>query len=116
MTPKRPATSPTTSPPPSSQTNSTRLHAKAWLFRRNSGTGTAYIGSSNLSRAALLDGLEWNVRLGRQHTPELLAKVVASFDGLWADDRNLCVAATGTGKTVIAALDRAPVSIPPSGA
>lgn len=149
------------------ETQSTRLHAKAWLFRRNSGFDTAYVGSSNLSRAALLDGLEWNVRLAGNHTPELLAKFEATFEAYWLDPafvtydpdtdsdrldevlaiaggtrttdratfavsglevrpyphqqeildslqverevhdhhRNLVVAATGTGKTVVAALD-----------
>nr|ACJ24885.1 putative ATP-dependent helicase [Streptomyces pactum] len=146
---------------------STRLHAKAWLFRRNSGYDTAYIGSSNLSKAALLDGLEWNVRLSSVATPAVLEKFEATFDTYWSDaafepydpdkdgarlaealahassqglpgpaaltlsrrevrpyphqedmlerlriereihkiHRNLLVAATGTGKTVMAALD-----------
>ncbi|OKI20634.1 DEAD/DEAH box helicase [Streptomyces sp. CB03911] len=146
---------------------STRLHAKAWLFRRNTGFDTAYVGSSNLSKAALLDGLEWNVRLSSVATPAVLRKFEATFDsywnnpafksydpdrdaeeldrallaagGGWKDDgrrislsglevrphphqkdmlerlqkerevhghhRNLLVAATGTGKTVMAALD-----------
>jgi HKD family nuclease len=67
------------------ETQSTRLHAKAWLFRRSSGYDTAYVGSSNLSRAALLDGLEWNVKLAGSHTPELLAKFEATFDSYWED-------------------------------
>lgn len=145
----------------------TRLHAKAWLFRRNTGFDTAYVGSSNLSRAALLDGVEWNVRLSSVGTSALLQKFRATFDTYWNDatfetydperdrdrlddalaeargtkthdrvtltlsglevrpyphqsemleqlevervvhdrHRNLLVAATGTGKTVIAALD-----------
>ncbi|MCX5412345.1 DUF3427 domain-containing protein [Streptomyces sp. NBC_00059] len=146
---------------------STRLHAKAWLFRRASGFDTAYVGSSNLSRAALLDGLEWNVRLSSIATPSVLRKFEATFDAYWSEQafepydpdadaqrldealshagcsrtqdrgsitlsglevrpcphqrdmlerlevertvhnrhRNLLVAATGTGKTVMAALD-----------
>jgi len=43
------------------------------------------VGSSNLSRAALLDGVEWNVRLSRIATPTLMAKFVATFDTYWND-------------------------------
>ena len=63
----------------------TRLHAKAWLFRRDTEFDTAYVGSSNLSRAALLDGVEWNVRLSRVGTPSLLEKFGATFDTYWND-------------------------------
>lgn len=144
------------------ETQRTRLHAKAWLFHRDSRFDTAYIGSSNLSRSALVDGLEWNVRVARPENPDVLDKFQATFDGYWNDPsfehydpqrdgqrldlalgsagrreplrlaglevrphsfqqdilerldaerqvhnrwRNLVVAATGTGKTVIAALD-----------
>ncbi|MFI2432440.1 DUF3427 domain-containing protein [Streptomyces sp. NPDC018693] len=64
---------------------STRLHAKAWLFRRDTGFDTAYVGSSNLSKTALLDGLEWNVRLSSVATPRVLDKFEATFDAYWDD-------------------------------
>ena len=63
----------------------TRLHAKAWMFRRETRFDTAYVGSSNLSRAALLDGVEWNVRLSRVATPALLEKFRGTFDTYWND-------------------------------
>ena len=67
------------------ETRMTRLHAKAWLFRRATGFSTAYVGSSNLSRAALLDGLEWNVRLSAVDQGHLLDTFAATFDEYWLD-------------------------------
>lgn len=139
-------------------TRMTRLHAKAWLFERDSGFSTAYIGSSNLTHSALHEGLEWNVRLSQVHSSDILERFRAAFATYWSDDhfvsyerdvfvdavkrerivgtidftpfdivpfeyqramldalrvererhnrwRNLVIAATGTGKTVVAALD-----------
>lgn len=65
-------------------TRSTRLHAKAWLFRRRSGFDTAYVGSSNLSKPAQTTGLEWNVRLSVVEQPHLLQTFEATFDEYWA--------------------------------
>ncbi len=144
-------------------TRRTRLHAKAYIIHRDTGFGVAYIGSSNLSQAALTDGLEWNVKISEHESPHLWEKVRATFETYWndnefvpyseatrgrlrealqsersqsADDtiptffdikpyafqqeildklaaeralhhrfRNLVVAATGTGKTVVSAFD-----------
>lgn len=66
-------------------TRTTRLHAKAWLFERGTGYSTAFIGSSNLTHSAMLDGVEWNVRLAQASTPDLLDKFKAAFDSYWAD-------------------------------
>lgn len=67
------------------ETRTTRLHAKAWLFRRLTGMSTAYVGSSNMSRTALTDGLEWNVRLSSVEQAHLLETFAETFDSYWAD-------------------------------
>jgi len=143
----------------------TRLHAKAWIMQRRSGYGTAFVGSANLTGAALMGGLEWTVRFTQNGQRELFESARAHFETLWHDPeflaydpdnpehparlqaalteegrhgtpqasrtwfdlqpkayqarmleqlaserrhhrtRNLLVAATGTGKTVVAAFD-----------
>lgn len=141
--------------------STTRLHAKAWVFRRRSGFSTAYVGSSNLTHSAQIAGMEWNVRVSGARNPDVIAKIDAVFESYWQcgdfapydaaefrralerekrfDDlrqtispleirlepfqerlleliavsraqgrhRNLLVSATGTGKTVMAAVDYA---------
>lgn len=138
-----------------------RLHAKSYIFERNSGFSTAYIGSSNLSKSAQTDGLEWNIRVTHVENPHILKTALAAFNLYWNSPnfedfneggveklyreldkqrhpqqlrsgslvkytilphqkqlldrlavvreegilRNLIVAATGTGKTVISAFD-----------
>ena len=139
-------------------TQFTRLHAKAWIFHRDSGFSTAYVGSSNLTYSAQAPGLEWNVRISGARNRSIVEKMTAVFESYWEEadfepydadrfaletdrtrpeqqriylspteirpypfqerlleqielsreqgwHRNLLVAATGTGKTVMAAID-----------
>src|SRR5690554_3125818 len=60
-----------------------RLHAKAYLFYRNTGFHTGYIGSSNFSRSALTDGLEWNVKVTTKEIPHIIDKFQKTFDSYW---------------------------------
>ena len=64
----------------------TRLHAKAWIFYRQTGFGTAYVGSANLSGAALTGGLEWTVKLTQRSQEALYARAAAHFETLWEDN------------------------------
>ena len=65
------------------QGQSTKLHAKAWLFRRPGELDTACVGSSNLSDAALYSGLEWNVRLARADAPAVFGRIHQTFESYW---------------------------------
>ena len=68
------------------ETNHARMHAKSYLFNRNTGFSTAYIGSSNLSNPALTGGLEWNVKVTEKESFDIVKKFAVSFESYWNDD------------------------------
>ena len=63
-----------------------RLHAKSYLFYRNTGFHTGYIGSSNFSRSALTDGLEWNIKITTKEVSHVIDKFQKTFDSYWQSD------------------------------
>ncbi|WP_066501775.1 DEAD/DEAH box helicase [Abyssisolibacter fermentans] len=63
----------------------TRLHAKAYMFKRETGFTTAYIGSSNLSNPAVTSGLEWNMKVTEKDSFDIIKKFGATFESYWND-------------------------------
>ena len=66
-------------------TNRTRLHAKAYFFKRETEFSTAYIGSSNLSNPAMTSGLEWNMKVAEKDSFDIINKFRATFEMYWND-------------------------------
>ncbi|NLJ90741.1 MAG: DEAD/DEAH box helicase family protein, partial [Clostridiales bacterium] len=67
-------------------TKRTRLHAKAYHFKRNTGFSTAYIGSSNLSNPALSNGLEWNLKVSEYTSIDVIDSIIKNIETYWNDD------------------------------
>src|SRR5690554_5005235 len=67
-------------------TGNERLHAKAYFFYRNTGFHTGYIGSSNFSRTALTDGLEWNLKITTKEVGHIIDKFQKTFEAYWQNN------------------------------
>lgn len=66
--------------------NGDRLHAKCFIFDRDDGRGTAYVGSANISKTALTSGEEWVVKLREEDVPQVLGDLRNAYDCLWGSD------------------------------
>jgi superfamily II DNA or RNA helicase/HKD family nuclease/diadenosine tetraphosphate (Ap4A) HIT family hydrolase len=60
------------------------FHPKAYLFHYPDGTGTAFVGSSNLTRTALRSGIEWNYRVIKTSDLSGFHAVQMAFNDLWS--------------------------------
>jgi len=68
----------------------TRLHAKAYLVHRSTGFGSGYVGSANISKAALSEGLEWTSKISQYELPHLWQRLLATFETYWNDEEFEC--------------------------
>ncbi|PTL81528.1 DEAD/DEAH box helicase family protein [Vitiosangium sp. GDMCC 1.1324] len=59
------------------------FHPKSWRFE-GPGMAAAFVGSSNVSHAALRTGVEWNLRVERDRDPQAWQQVVEAFESWWA--------------------------------
>ena len=67
----------------------TSFHMKAYLFTHEGqpDQGWAFIGSSNISQAALKDGLEWNLQVDKAENIARFDEITRKYAELFADAR-----------------------------
>lgn len=58
------------------------FHPKAYIFESD-GKGEIFVGSSNISRTALTDGIEWNYRLDSRDNPDDFRHFKNTFEELF---------------------------------
>ncbi|WP_272425260.1 DEAD/DEAH box helicase family protein [Polyangium jinanense] len=59
------------------------FHPKSWRFE-GPDFGAAFVGSSNVSHAALLAGVEWNLRVDRARDPSAFHTIKSGFERWWS--------------------------------
>lgn len=67
------------------------FHPKAYILTSAHGDTTAFVGSSNLSKSALSDGVEWNYRVVPSTDPAGLRDIRSAFDELWNHESTVAV-------------------------
>ncbi len=65
------------------ETEGRSFHPKSYIFHFKGGGGVAYVGSSNLSRSALEQGIEWNYRIITSRDHEGFQEVSRAFECLF---------------------------------
>lgn len=65
------------------EANAVSFHPKAYLFQQDPHSGTAFVGSSNLTHTALQSGVEWNYRVYKITDQAGFTAVQAAFEELW---------------------------------
>lgn len=69
------------------EAETTSFHPKAYLFYDLDGQGSAFVGSSNMSRSALQGGVEWNYRVLHAQADRGFSEIVSAFEALFAHPR-----------------------------
>jgi superfamily II DNA or RNA helicase/diadenosine tetraphosphate (Ap4A) HIT family hydrolase len=67
------------------EARTTSFHPKAFILHFPDGAGTAYVGSSNLTRTALASGVEWNYRVVTSSDRAGFSDVCDAFEELFQD-------------------------------
>ena len=63
-------------------------HPKAYLFERENGRRIAFVGSSNLSNAALSGNIEWNIFLRETDLADPVDQLSREFETIFASSRS----------------------------